>query len=311
MVDMAELSIGDTAGAADPERSVLHLPVDALPIGILVLVDEAVVAANAEWSRISGVGAPDSLGNGWLTALHPGERRRARRFVLDSTRTETAYADFRCAGRGDFWFRVNARRFIGSAGELNILSFVSTQPPSDSPVAYLATHDSLTGLLNRVGLRQAMQLPRIAGDLASVLFVDLDHFKEVNDHHGHRYGDEVLKAACRRVRGVVRSTDFVGRVGGDEFCIYCPALKSPDEAIRLAERVIEAVHRPLALADRTVAVGTSIGIAFAQTDQLPSDRMSDQADIGMYAAKTAGGGRWAVFDREQDDQRDRGAATGG
>ena len=155
-------------------------------------------------------------------------------------------------------------------------------------------HDPLTGLPNRAllaqRLDQAAARARRTGTTAGVLFADLDRFKEVNDTHGHRVGDELLVAVARRMASLLRPSDTLARLSGDEFVILCEDLDSPSRVEALAGRIDTAMSAPFVLTDATVAITASVGLAFAgRADDIPA-RLVHDADRAMYQAKRHGGG---------------------
>jgi diguanylate cyclase (GGDEF)-like protein/PAS domain S-box-containing protein len=167
-----------------------------------------------------------------------------------------------------------------------------------------ATHDALTGLPNRNlfldRVTQALALGRRAGTSTGVIFVDLDHFKEINDTQGHAAGDVVLREVAERLQEAVRPMDSVARLGGDEYVVLLPALQSAENANDVALRIASAVDLPIKLDHGAVAVRASLGIAVTnptatERDPLP-DRLLQQADTAMYHAKSLGGSRTKLFD---------------
>lgn len=160
----------------------------------------------------------------------------------------------------------------------------------EAQLAYQATHDSLTGLPNRHQLIEELdQLLMDSNELLSVLFVDLDGFKEVNDRHGHGAGDELLVRVAERLRDVLRPNDFLARLGGDEFVIVLGGLGLM-EAERLAGRVVASLELPFIVVGVEVGISASIGVSSA-TDERSSERLIKEADIAMYRAKAMGKGR--------------------
>jgi diguanylate cyclase (GGDEF)-like protein len=131
--------------------------------------------------------------------------------------------------------------------------------------------------------------------VTAVLFVDLDRFKQVNDHLGHQAGDTLLAVACRRIQSSLRSTESAGRLGGDEVGVLCPALESRRDAVRLAERIMAALAEPFTIHDEIVCIGASIGVACSDGDPPAAAELVNQADRAMYLAKKQGRARCVVF----------------
>jgi diguanylate cyclase (GGDEF)-like protein/PAS domain S-box-containing protein len=182
----------------------------------------------------------------------------------------------------------------------NVVSSAVDRSRVDEEVRHRAMHDPLTGLPNR-----ALALDRLEGALArrrrdgravAVLLADLDQFKLVNDSMGHKAGDDLLVTLAPRLHDAVRPSDTVARLGGDEFLVVCEQLDGPHEAIRVAERVAQAINQPIVLASGEHFVSASIGIAVAErADADPADLLRD-ADAAMYRAKERGRGRYELFD---------------
>ena len=164
-----------------------------------------------------------------------------------------------------------------------------------------ALHDGLTGLPNRAcfveRLRHAGERARrdIANSFA-VLFVDLDHFKVVNDSFGHLAGDELLVEVARRLAGCLRSVDTLARLGGDEFALLLEEVQEPSDAARVAERLQAALSNPMTIRESEVFTSASIGIALStRLDDAPQHLLRS-ADLAMYRAKEHGRGRFELFD---------------
>jgi diguanylate cyclase (GGDEF)-like protein/PAS domain S-box-containing protein len=151
-----------------------------------------------------------------------------------------------------------------------------------------ATFDELTGCHNRASFMRALELnisDARPGAERAVMFVDLDRFKQLNDRYGHAAGDQLLRAIGERLRETVRANDLVGRIGGDEFLVMCPDVGGPDGAMRLAGRLAEVLHEPVALTVGDVIPQVSIGVAWSNCDGVESDALVAQADSAMYRSK--------------------------
>jgi diguanylate cyclase (GGDEF)-like protein len=159
----------------------------------------------------------------------------------------------------------------------------------------LAIADELTGLVNRDEIMDRLDRRRAgrAGDGSALLFIDLDHFKNVNDTRGHAAGDQVLVAVGERLRSLVRESDVLARLGGDEFVIVCEETPTPEDAERLAERVVAKLAEPFTVDGHTLFLGSSVGVV--AVDSSPAETILRNADVAMYAAKTAGRSRWVRF----------------
>lgn len=159
-------------------------------------------------------------------------------------------------------------------------------------LAHQAYHDGLTGLANRSllhdRLNQAVSRARRQGRGVSLLYLDLDGFKPVNDREGHEVGDELLVAVAERLAGSVRAEDTVARIGGDEFAVIMEDVDDPASIRQAAERLVGEFRRPFAVRGHDVVVGASVGIAFSPHGEDDGESMLRDADLAMYRAKDAG-----------------------
>lgn len=166
---------------------------------------------------------------------------------------------------------------------------------------FLAYHDALTGLYNRVLfldlLQQAISRSKRSLHPLALLFLDLDNFKLVNDTFGHETGDRLLVAVAERLGAAVRkTTDAVARLSGDEFAILQTDLNDPQAALSLARKLLHSISQPFLLEGRKVQTGVSIGIAIYPTDGEVSAELLRNADKAMYLAKSRGGGDCQLYD---------------
>ncbi|MEY5098984.1 MAG: hypothetical protein RJA36_1703 [Pseudomonadota bacterium] len=181
-----------------------------------------------------------------------------------------------------------------------VFSDVSEQKMARAQIEYLAYHDALTGLPNRMlgrdRLQQALAAAARDQDGLTLLFLDLDRFKDVNDTHGHHVGDALLRAVADRLRGCTRQADTLCRIAGDEFMVVMPGLCEPPQVSAVCERIIGQLRRPVPLHGVQVSVGTSIGIAIHPRDGLDAETLMLNADTALYESKKDRMGRYRYFE---------------
>jgi diguanylate cyclase (GGDEF)-like protein len=177
----------------------------------------------------------------------------------------------------------------------------------EKELVFLATHDALTGLPNRTlildRIEQTLRRARHRQEPVAALFVDLDNFKAINDSLGHAVGDELLCAVAERLEGVIRETDALGRMGGDEFVVVAEGLSLAAGPELIAERLLEAFAEPFALGDdgdTRVHAKASVGIATGV--RASAEELLRDADIAMYRAKWGGKSRYLVFESGMEDE---------
>src|ERR1700692_1348572 len=183
---------------------------------------------------------------------------------------------------------------------------ITEQRRSEVKIEYMAHHDALTDLANRVLLNERLEQAlgrRIHREqFAAAPHLDLDQFKAVNDTFGHPAGDKLLKIVADRLRGLVRESDTIARMGGDEFVIVQAPITDPADATSLAQRVIEVIGEPSDIDGHQAVIGASIGIAVGPNDGLRPDRLLRNADLALYRAKGDGRGTFRFFEAAMDLQ---------
>lgn len=196
--------------------------------------------------------------------------------------------------------------FEGRTAVLTAAIDVTERRQAEARVAYMAHHDALTDLPNRVLFRQRLDaalshIRRHGGELA-LLCLDLDKLKLVNDTLGHPAGDDFLREAASRLRQCLENDDLVARLGGDEFAILHFSAKCPQDIIVLASQVVEAFNRPFSVRGQQIMSGASVGVAIAPRDGTTTDILLRNADMALYYAKDDGGRTYRFFDVEMENR---------
>ncbi len=188
----------------------------------------------------------------------------------------------------------------------NILADAIARRHAETQIRHQALHDPLTGLANRDLLlhhvsRALAEEPRTPARHAAVIFIDLDHFKTINDSLGHDTGDALLRGVARRLVHAVRPADVVARFGGDEFVVLCEGLAGPAEASALVDRIVRALADPFDLGRTLHTVTASIGVALSGGQAADADALLRNADAAMYRAKGSGRARFELFSDEMHE----------
>jgi diguanylate cyclase (GGDEF)-like protein/PAS domain S-box-containing protein len=190
---------------------------------------------------------------------------------------------------------------------LSLAQDVSSRIQAEERLQYMATHDGLTGLPNSVLLNDrlegALSRARRARRRVGVMFLDLDHFKDVNDTLGHRVGDALLKELARRIRGALRQSDLLARVSGDEFVVVLEDLPDEGSPERVARMILEEVRRPFQVEGKEIHVSGSLGLALHPEDGTDADTLLKNADAAMYHAKELGRNGFRLFSAELASRR--------
>ncbi|MCP3973746.1 MAG: EAL domain-containing protein [bacterium] len=194
--------------------------------------------------------------------------------------------------------------------EEQVASHLSEREDDQRRMSYLARFDPLTGLINRFmfsdRLANGIARARREGGLVSLMFLDLDEFKSVNDRFGHATGDELLKQVAERLEDAVRESDTVARIGGDEFTIVLEGNQRVEDAGHVATKILRALEVPYDVDGGQLHITASIGIALYPIDGEDADSLLRDADIAMYSAKSAGRNTYQYFTpelREQTSER--------
>ncbi len=185
---------------------------------------------------------------------------------------------------------------------IHIFNDISAHKDSEARMQRLASYDALTGLANRATLYHRLDAALADapgnGSRYAILFIDLDHFKPVNDRFGHHVGDELLKAVAKRMTHILREDDLIGRIGGDEFLVLLNGHAPAEYAATVAQKLIARVSEPFHLGGQTLRIGASVGIALYPEDGTDSQCLLEQADAAMYEAKRSGRGGYCFAGTE-------------
>jgi diguanylate cyclase (GGDEF)-like protein/PAS domain S-box-containing protein len=203
-----------------------------------------------------------------------------------------------------FWLLFSAQRinYGGERCHLKALQNIDDRKRIQDQMRHRATHDSLTNLPNRgmfiEALDRALRRSRRRKNHISVLFIDLDRFKVINDTLGHQAGDQLLQAVAERLRSAVRDSDLVARLGGDEFVVLIEDHGGPEEVMIVAQKILMLLDRPVLVDWREVHVSCSIGISTCPEDGEEVDALVKNADIAMYQAKERGRNNFQFYSAE-------------
>ncbi len=279
--------------------------------GILaVSPDGDILFANSRLTEIVGLSMDEVYALGRRGMFAPAAAARAARRLAarhPAAGPERSDLPYRHPDGTDRVLHVSASALTAAdgsvIGSLAMVSDVTEQRAAEQTLRRQALHDALTGLPNRLLFvdrlnTAAARQRRADGGGVAVLFLDLDHFKRINDTHGHQVGDRVLVEVAARLEHAVRDTDTVARLGGDEFAVICEGADSATSAL-VAARIQQAFKEPLLVEGEPLEVSLSIGVALSPP--LAAEDLLRFADTAMYQAKAHSGGRVVTYDAGPSD----------
>jgi diguanylate cyclase (GGDEF)-like protein/PAS domain S-box-containing protein len=222
-------------------------------------------------------------------------------------RLETSNTLLGCHG-AEFSVTGSSSPIHNAAGQITgaviVLQDVTETQALSEKMTYLAQHDFLTGLPNRLlltdRLAQAIEISRRHGKQAALLYMDIDYFKHINDSLGHVIGDQLLRSVASRLAGCVRGMDTVCRQGGDEFVVLLPEIERPEDAINIAEKMLTAIAVPHTIDAHVLHVSLSIGVSLYPDDGDDAATIIQNADAAMYHAKATGRNNFQFFKAEMN-----------
>jgi diguanylate cyclase (GGDEF)-like protein/PAS domain S-box-containing protein len=241
-----------------------------------------------------------------------GEQERLRDWYAETMETRTAFRNVEqrilTRAGSQVWQLVSGvpivdgeGRFVGYRGTA---LDITERKQAEARIAELATRDPLTGLPNRLllsdRLARGIASAQREGALLAVMFIDLDHFKRINDTLGHEIGDLLLREVAKRIGGVLRKGDTLSRLGGDEFVVVLEGMKAAEDAGQVARKLIDALSQPYDLEGHTLNTSASVGIAIYPGDGTEATTLMRHADTAMYVAKSSGRKNYQFFSAEMN-----------
>lgn len=275
--------------------------------GILVTdIDGVIQSVNPAFTDITGYSEEEVVGNNprMIKSGHhdAGFYESMWKDILETGRWQGELWNRRKSGETyPVWETITAIK--GDDGETShyvaIFFDITERKQVDEKLQYQAQHDVLTGLPNRMLfndlLEQILKEEQRSKGGVAVLFLDLDRFKEVNDTLGHQAGDLLLQEAAKRLEKVIRNSDVLARMGGDEFTLILRDISSINDASHIAEKIVAAANEPFLLEEHEVSIGASIGISIYPNDAEDADTLIKYADTAMYRAKDSGRNNFQFF----------------
>jgi diguanylate cyclase (GGDEF)-like protein/PAS domain S-box-containing protein len=255
--------------------------------------------------RLLDLDEDHARGMGWSELVHPDDRPALQQFLHTLETGASGEIDCRVRDAAGEWRDVEtlATNLLGDGAVEGIVlntRDVTDRKALERRLLHQASHDMLTGLPNRMLLRdrveQALARRRRTGAPLAVIFLDLDDFKNVNDTLGHAGGDAVLVEVARRLDGCIRGCDTATRLGGDEFAVLVDDLTDDGQAVIVAERILAALAQPVEIDERIVQPIGSLGVAFATDGHATADHLLRDADAAMYLAKDRGKDAYAIYE---------------
>jgi diguanylate cyclase (GGDEF)-like protein/PAS domain S-box-containing protein len=291
MADITKFRLAEAAVRESEERLAKFMQASAE--GIVFHKDGLVIDANPPVLALIGYSLDEMLGRHVLSFIAPDQVGKV--LAVMGSGQETSYelaVQHKDGTEIPVEFIVRTMLHGGERMRMTIVRDMRDRLAAQARIHHLAHHDALTGLPNRSAfmerLDQLMAAPREASHELALLFIDLDHFKRVNDSLGHLVGDALLKTVASRITAGLRASDLVARFGGDEFMVLLPGTSQREHIEEVADKLLRAIEVPVEVEGQSISVTPSIGIALYPDDAQTPAELIKHADTAMYSAKARG-----------------------
>ena len=298
LANLALLALALTGSLIDRLLTDAHGLADATLEALAIVNDGHIVEVNHRMATLLGVSSGALVGSkagDWFVNLDGS--------AFEAPAGYSVEARLRSATDDDHILEIATQtiEYRGRSSQVLAIRDLSDRKRAQRAIEHLASHDALTDLSNRAYFAAALDAAIAKDQPFALLALDLDRFKAVNDIFGHGAGDDILRRIADLLRTTVRGDDIVARVGGDEFLIIQTGLSDPDDARRLASRILETAAIEMDVKRDPMAVGISIGVSLFPQDASDAETLQRNADTALYRAKNNGGGTAAFFDQEMDE----------
>ena len=284
----------------------LNALLDMLDEGVAVCTGMEAVAVNTSLCRLIGI-ERDNVGHLMISSFIADADVIERLLGEGELRLDTDITDRNGA---TIAVEIAARTIPYGEGVARLLEFrdVGERKHTQARVSFLAHHDPLTSLPNRelmrARLNEAVEHAIATGTSLAVLWIDLDHFKDINDIHGHVVGDQILRIVAEKLKFEMPADTLIARLGGDEFVVLCQ-VNDALEARLIGQQLRRLLNRPIEVGEKSLVSGASIGVAVCPEDATEAEDLLKNADLALYHAKAEGRGRCRHFTEELGEERQR------
>ncbi len=295
-----------TRRAADEARR-LHALLDVLDEGVAVCTGMQAIAVNSSLCRLIGIEHEDAPH--LMISSFIGDADVIERLLGESEQRLDTEVISRAGAT--VAVEIAARTIAYGEGTARLLEFrdVGERRDTQQRVSFLAHHDPLTSLPNRELMRarlaEAVDRATAAEMRCAVLWIDLDHFKDINDIHGHVVGDQILRIVAEKLKFEMPADTLISRLGGDEFVVLCQDIRDAEEARLIGQQLRRLLNRPIEVGEKSLTAGASIGVAVFPDDANNAEDLLKNADLALYHAKAEGRGRCRHFTDELGKERQR------